>query len=261
MAFLEVNFFSDTLHMCSSMNVILPEDLSEGATCPVLYLLHGMSDDHTAWCRYTSIERYANAKHLAVVMPTTGLGWYTDMEIGYDWFTFISKELPQIVHSFFPMISQKREETFVAGLSMGGYGAMKLALHCPEKFAKAGCLSGALDIIGEFKEATAAGPEFAPWPTYWEDIFGNIRTIRKKGNDNLKTAEELAAAGGEKPSFYIWCGTSDFLYKNNLHTVRKLKALGFDVDAHYGVGDHQWKYWDQHIQEILDWMCPDQKEV
>ena len=79
-------------------------------------------------------------------MPTTQLGWYTDMHIGYKWWTYISKELPAICRSFFPYMSDKREDTFAAGLSMGGYGAFKAALGAPETFCAGASLSGALDI-------------------------------------------------------------------------------------------------------------------
>jgi S-formylglutathione hydrolase FrmB len=128
MAFIQCNFHSDTLGMASSMNVILPQPattqigMSSGnrkEKYPVLYLLHGCSDDHTIWGRRTSIERYAAGLDLIVVMPNVHRSYYTDMKSGGKYWTFISKELPQIVKSFFPA-SEKRQDTFVAGLSMGG---------------------------------------------------------------------------------------------------------------------------------------------
>ena len=144
MAFLQVNFFSSVLGMCTAMNVILPQTTSTrgligvdtadaDVTYPVLYLLHGMSDDHTIWSRRTSIERYADERGIAVVMPTTELGWYTNMKHGRQWRSFIGEELPAICHDFFPRISQKREDTYIAGLSMGGYGAYALAMTYPEQ--------------------------------------------------------------------------------------------------------------------------------
>ena len=143
MALLHVNFFSDVLAISASMDVILPQKVSRQVgmgsagsdkPLPVLYLLHGMSDDHTIWQRRTSIERYVAELPLIVVMPTTGRGAYTDMKHGYRYWTYISEELPQIVHEFFPQASWRREDTFAAGLSMGGYGAFKLGLRCPDKF-------------------------------------------------------------------------------------------------------------------------------
>ena len=166
MALLHVDFFSDVLGMCQQMDVILPEQTHgqigmEGVRgegkYPVLYLLHGMSDDHTIWQRRTSIERYASDYGIAVVMPTTQLGWYTDMHIGYKWWTYISKELPAICRSFFPYMSDKREDTFAAGLSMGGYGALKCGLLAPDTFGAVASLSGGVDAIDCAKDVDNEG--------------------------------------------------------------------------------------------------------
>ena len=109
---------------------------------PVLYLLHGMTDNQTIWTRNTSIERYAAEHGIAVVMPNAHLGWYTDMQYGFDYFTFFSEELPTLCERFFPCISNDPKDRFVTGNSMGGYGAFKLGLTCPEKFAAIGGVAG-----------------------------------------------------------------------------------------------------------------------
>ncbi|MBQ8332420.1 MAG: esterase family protein, partial [Clostridia bacterium] len=154
MALFEVNFFSEVLGMGMSMNVVIPQKtrgnigVTEGETgerIPVLWLLHGMSDDHTTWLRRTSIERYAEEKGLAVVMPTTYLGWYTDMYTGYNYRTFIGEELPKIVRNMFPALSDRREDNYIAGNSMGGYGSLALAFTYPEQYAIAAPLSGVSD--------------------------------------------------------------------------------------------------------------------
>jgi S-formylglutathione hydrolase FrmB len=124
---------------------------SDGDGPPVLYLLHGMSDDHTAWLRYTSIERYAAAAGLAVVMPAAARSFYTDEAQGHAFWALVADELPEIVSSFF-RVSTRPERTYVAGLSMGGYGAVKLALARPRQFAGAASLSGALDIVRRAEE-------------------------------------------------------------------------------------------------------------
>src|SRR6476619_7886720 len=130
------------------MTVILPQSTagqigmtgseSTGET-PVLYLLHGLSDDDTIWLRRTSIERYVAALGLAVVMPQVHRSFYTDEAYGNRYWTYLSEELPEIVHGFF-RLSRRREDTFVAGLSMGGYGALKWALRDPGRFAAAASL-------------------------------------------------------------------------------------------------------------------------
>ena len=260
MALLNVSFFSDALGMSTSMNVILPDEgLEIRRPYPVLYLLHGMCGNQNDWCRYTSIERYANVRGIAVVMPSTGLGWYTDMAYGYDYFTFISRELPAICRAFFPGMSTKREDTFVAGLSMGGYGALKLAVRCPETFAAAGSLSGALDVAALYREVMQA-PD-APEAPVFVNAFGSLRKLRAEGNDVLLEAEKLAASGRPLPKIFTWCGKQDFLYRNNRRAVRKLKNLGFDVTDTWSDGDHQFKYWDREIQNAMDSMGLTVKEA
>ena len=130
MALINCDYFSDVLGLSTSMTVILPQN-SEGqiglsgkvvsSRHPTLLLLHGLPDDHTIWLRRTSIERYAAEYGLAVVMPAAHRSFYTDMKQGYRYWTFISEEVLKIARSFFPL-SAKREDNFVAGLSMGGYG-------------------------------------------------------------------------------------------------------------------------------------------
>src|SRR5919199_4817483 len=155
MALLRCDFFSDALSLSTSMTVILPQQTSTqiglvGAVGdeppPVLYLLHGLSDDDTIWLRRTSIERYVAPLGLAVVMPQVHRSFYRDEAYGGKYWTFVSEELPELVRRFF-RVSQTRDDTFVAGLSMGGYGALKLALRQPERFAAAASLSGALDVV------------------------------------------------------------------------------------------------------------------
>ena len=154
MALIKCDFYSDALGLSTSMHVILPqqthtqigmENVTGTGLHPTLYLLHGMSDDDSIWLRRTSIERYVASLGIAVVMPQVHRSFYTDMAEGGQYWTFISEELPKLARSFFPL-SPKREDNFVAGLSMGGYGAFKLALRKPDQYAAAASLSGALDM-------------------------------------------------------------------------------------------------------------------
>src|SRR5206468_7967478 len=134
---------------------------------PVLYLLHGLSDDDTIWLRRTSIERYVAPLGLAVVMPQVHRSFYTDGVYGGRYWTFLSEELPELVGSLF-RVSGRREDTFVAGLSMGGYGALKWALRQPQRFAAAASLSGAVDV------ARLRGGRFrSEDPRMFERIFGD----------------------------------------------------------------------------------------
>src|SRR3954463_9147117 len=154
MAHLRCDFFSEALSLSTTMTVILPQQTSTqiGMTSrhqdglpPVLYLLHGLSDDDSIWLRRTSIERYVAPLGLAVVMPQVHRSFYTDEAVGGRYWTFVSEELPDLVATFF-RLSARREDTFVAGLSMGGYGALRGALRHPARSPAAASLSGAVDV-------------------------------------------------------------------------------------------------------------------
>ncbi|MGI5893492.1 MAG: alpha/beta hydrolase [Candidatus Merdivicinus sp.] len=256
MALMHVDFFSNVLGMCVQADVIIPQRTTgqigmEGKggseKYPTLYLLHGMSDDQTIWQRRTSIERYANDLGLAVVMPTTHLAWYTDTQYGYRYFTYISEELPQICRSFFNGMSDRREDTFAAGLSMGGYGAFKLGLRASETFSAVASLSGALDI-------RTIGDRHSARKQLFEGIFGDLSKVAGSENDLFWLAEQLAASNKPKPMMYQWCGTEDSLYPQNLLMRDHLIQLGYDLTYEESHGDHRWEYWDEKIQSVLQWL-------
>lgn len=259
MALMHVNFFSNTLGMCMDMDVILPqqthgqigmEGLAKDGLYKTMYLLHGMSDDQTIWQRRTSIERYVNRLGIAVVMPTTHLAFYTDTTYGMNYWTFVSQELPCICREFFPRLSNRREDTLAAGLSMGGYGAWKLGLRANETFGAAASLSGALDIVEDYRRNLEQQPEISP---LFKGIFGGLEQLEGSDNDILALADRLAAGNGARPRLFAWCGRSDFLYQGNLHVWEQMKKLGYDLACSDSPGDHQWKYWDEQIKNVLRW--------
>ena len=255
MALIHVNFYAETLGMSRSMDVIIPQ-IKNGIgqdgkftltdkDIPVLYLLHGGSDDHTMWQRRTSIERYAVSKGLAVIMPSTDMGCYTDMKYGYDFYTFYGKELPELVKEFFPCLSDRREKTFIAGQSMGGYGAFKLGLTYPERFSYVAALSAMIRPQHLFEGETI--PEFA------ETIFGSPEEIEGSVNDLYADTENLLMNTSEFPNFMMICGTEDFLYLDNLDYFNKYqKAL--NMQGIWAPGEHEWGFWDRNIQKVLEWL-------
>jgi len=127
MAFLQLDFRSASLGQAVLVNILLPEEKEE-VKFKTLWLLHGLSDDYSAWMRYTSVERYAEQHEIAVVMPCVDRSWYTDTAYGKKYFTFITEELPQKIAYYFKGYSKAREDNIIMGLSMGGYGALKNAL-------------------------------------------------------------------------------------------------------------------------------------
>ena len=255
----EVDFFSETLDMLSSMYVLLPRrPLEEMEKKPrkkhrTLYLLHGHSDDHTAWQRYTSIERYAETLNLAVVMPAVHLSFYNDMAHGGKYWQFVSEEVPALVRDIFPL-SSKREDNFVAGLSMGGYGAFKMALTHPERFAAAASLSGALDIAEVVREERE-DPENKAWLDEMRTVFGDLSKVPGSKHD-LFTLARKASKAPLKPRLYQCCGTEDHLYADNVRFREAVRKLPLDLTYEEGPGEHNWAYWDKMIQNVLEWMMP-----
>jgi S-formylglutathione hydrolase FrmB len=256
MALIHCNFKSRVLDLATAMCVALPQEDDGDAgtvrtgpdgTCPTLWLLHGLSDDHTIWQRRTSIERYAEAAGLAVVMPAAGRSFYADMARGLPYWTFLTDELPRVARSLFPL-SAAREANFVAGLSMGGYGAFKWALSHPEQFAAAASLSGALNVV---TVPERLGPDGRP---EIENIFGRPDRLAGSAHDLMHLAERLAALDRPRPALYTWCGTEDFLYEDSVRFRDHARGLGLDLVYEEGPGEHEWASWDRQIQRVLDWL-------
>lgn len=262
MALMQVDFFSDVLGLSCEATVILPQREqgigSAGSavqeTYPVLWLLHGMSDDHTIWSRRTSIERYVSDMGIAVVMPNAHLSFYSDMVHGPQYFTFITQELPAIMQDFFSL-SSKREDNFVCGLSMGGYGAMKLGLSCPEQYAAIGCLSaGNFPHTPEIPDGPDHGDLFrSVWGAEkWSDLIGTEA-------DLYVLAERALQKNTPLPRIFHACGTEDFLYPNVCDTRDWFQKKPFDYTYHEAPGIHEWGFWDHWIQEYLQWLQPNLK--
>jgi S-formylglutathione hydrolase FrmB len=178
-------------------------------------------------------------------MPAVGRSYYTDMHCGMKYWSFISEELPAIAESLFP-ISSQREHTFAAGLSMGGYGAFKLALSKPGKFCAAASLSGALDPDALYKIMPSLLFEY-------RNIFG-YQPLKGSANDLFALSRDLARTDGPTPRLFQCCGTEDFLYQDNQIFKRHLESLGFDLTYTEGPGSHDWGYWDSQIQKVLNWL-------
>ena len=256
MALLDVHFFSQVLMNQAAVSVLLPDE-GEGPF-PVLYLLHGISNDHTHWVRKSNIERYAAAHGLAVIMPSVGRSYYADQKVGYDYFTYVAQELPQAMGAMFPL-SQRRADTFAAGLSMGGYGAKNLALNNPERYAAAVSLSGCLDLAGLVDGLAAQGLAAQPLPEKLkrgaEELkraFGSPEEFAGSDNDLMGLADRMDPACC--PALYLACGTEDPLMHCNRSFTALLDRKGIPYTWFEGPGGHEWDFWDSQIRRALDWM-------
>jgi putative tributyrin esterase len=253
MPLLHCDFFSESLGLNTAMDVILPQrsmvemQAGQRGKLPTLYLLHGLSDDHTAWQRWTSIERYVEGMNLAVVLPEVHRSFYTDMARGGRYWTFISEELPALARDLFPL-SARREDNFVAGLSMGGYGALKLALTHPERYAAVAGLSGVADIVTVASEREEEG-----WEDYMKSIFGRLDRLRGSRHDLFFLAKQAAGAD-LRPRLFLCCGTEDDLLNDNRRFRDFIRQLHFELTYKEGRGAHDWIYWDAMIQKVLAWL-------
>lgn len=251
MAFFEAKFYSESLGFQTTAYVIKPQRNTEGqigvdgkvsnGEYKCLYLLHGLSDDHTIWMRRTSIERYAEEYGICVVMPFGGKGFYTDMKYGEKYYTYITEELPRLMEEFFG-IPRKKELNFIAGLSMGGYGALKIGLKNPDRYTACAGLSAVTDIYLWAKGC----------PDIMAPIFGEDLDV--PASEDLFTLAEELDKKEEKIRVYMGVGTEDFVYQENVRLRDKFNTLHFDYTYRESAGTHCWAFWDEYIQYVLAWM-------
>ena len=277
MALLHVNFYSQLLRMASSMDVILPETHQgigvdgtpawDGESLlPVLYLLHGTTDDHTIWQRRTSIERYCAGRKLAVVMPNGHLSAYCNQKYGHRYLDFITEELPDICCKMF-RISRRREDNFIAGLSMGGYGALKAGLNRPEQYAMIAGLSAGTDRLSHLPEAWRHFTSFESFEylrtedyPLWDRLMQfavNYGTpdeyLQSEENNLFLLVRRQVERKKELPKIYLSCGTEDALaWEPNQRFRALLDTLQVPYIWEEMQGVHEWRLWDIFIQSVLD---------
>ncbi len=255
MAKFTCNFISYTLTRTVDITVIIPSvtipesmgmGVPEGQKArhqkadkfPVLYLLHGMGNNHAQWTGYTNVELFAEEQNIAVVMMSAENKSYVNFDSD-KFFDFVSEERPDFVKGMFP-ISDRPEDTYIAGLSMGGFGTLVHALSHPERFAAFGAFSAAVHLN--------------PYSLAGGDINVAAHPIDPK-NDPLTLLKEDVAAGKKLPKMYVACGENDFLYETNKDFVEEIKALGCDVDVDFVPGyTHEWRFWNLEIEKFLKWL-------
>ncbi|MGN0867219.1 MAG: alpha/beta hydrolase [Oligosphaeraceae bacterium] len=239
MALLQLHHVSSSLGKSATVHLLLPED-RELAGCPQLYLLHGLSDDSSAWTRYTSLERYAREAGMAVIMPDGGTSWYNNLASGLGYHDYIARELPAFLQRLFRLEDDPRRR-FIAGLSMGGCGALKIGLRHPGNYAAIAAFSGAFDPqwVADFHPQTfLADFRQSPWDPQ-DDPFQLVRNF----------PPELP-----KPPLYLASGTTDHQWEIDLRMRDLAIQQGFDVTWSQNDMGHEWKQWDLEIQRAIPWM-------
>ena len=222
MGYLKYTFSSAVLNCTTSITITLPdysvqkrglpldEIYTEQQQLPTIYLLHGGGGGSSDWLRHTQIELLGNEKGFMTVSIDAMESFYTDMVHGRDYFTYATEEVPLVVQRLFPS-SPRREDNYIAGFSMGGHGAMKLALRRPEMYKAVLALSGAKDMVKMAKLAEQMGIKASS--STIDEAFGSIDNIYNSENDLMHLALELKESGKEQPEIYLGCGTEDYGYE------------------------------------------------
>lgn len=243
MAHIHCDFSSEQLGMNTAVNVVLPERVTMSEV-PVIWLFHGLMDNCSGWCRYTSVERYARMHNAALVIPEVQRSYYTDMEYGLKYFSYVSEELPERCREFFGF-SADRERNYVMGLSMGGYGALKCAFTHPERYAGAASFSAVTDMPARVKNASdKEKPEYTA-------IFGPDLKVKEK--DDLFALADKADVK-TFPRILTYCGEEDGLFEQNRRFADRLTELGFDETFSHWSGNHDWVFWDSAVKKAIDTM-------
>ncbi len=256
MASIQIKFYSPSLQTKTNVNVLLPTpestlqgyqetfaDCAKTGLFPVLYLLHGTSGDEGDWTRFSRIEDYARKYNLAVVMPNCENSCYRNTPAGKAYYTYVTEELPQMMKWMFP-VSDKREDTYIAGLSMGAAGAFKLGMSKPEQYSYVAALSGGATL---HEERHQKGDR-------WSWAFEPGEKTAGTMDDLCWLASQLVENKVDYPKLYLCCGTEDFIYEANLVLKNHLDRIGFQYTYHEQPGIHDWNFWDDEIQRILKWL-------
>jgi len=264
MAVLQVNYASECLMRNITFNAIIPTDTmfserKHKAPHKTLYLLHGLFGHHNDWLFNARAAYHNRLNNLAIIMPSAENKSYVDNpHTGEKYGEFIGCELVELTRNMFHL-SHKKEDTFIAGLSMGGYGAMRNGLKYAETFGCIGAFSGAfrIDEIDNIKDDSHKLPNRRR--SFYEGVFGDLSKLKGSDKDPKALIEELKKQNKAIPSIYMSCGTDDFLIEQNkdLHSFfveRNIEHVYIEDE-----GDHEWDYWDKHLKEFLSWL-PLEKE-
>lgn len=244
MAIVSVDCLPESLGHQTTFQAIIPEHRSEHTR--VLYLLHGLFGNDKQWIQSSSIALLAEGRDLAIIMPDTHRGYYTDMKFGAKYGTYLTQELPEIVSNIFAL-RPDRSQTFIGGLSMGGYGALKYGLSKPSQYSKAFALSPAVDIARMRHESLEREQDF-------NLIFGSESDFEGSENDLfhlLATADEKAMKG---TAFLQICGVDDPFYSDNLRFKQQFEQHSFSYTFKDRPGGHSWDLWNEEIVTSLNWL-------
>lgn len=254
MAILDCMVRSNLLQMDTRLQVVIPDNRDGKTLRPtkVVYLLHGYGRAADQWSRETFVEKDCARYGFIAVCPDVGHSFYTDLRYGQPFFSYVTEELPEIVARLFAL-EPSREDTFVAGLSMGGYGAMKMALTYPDRYAAAGSFAGALDVkmlmsvMGDDENSLA-----------FKETIGAMGTEKKLADsDNpLCLLDDVGLLPrDERPRLYQTVGKQDQIYPLNTAFHKKAEEVGVPLLYQEWDGEHNYKFWTQSLSRCLQFFA------
>lgn len=251
MGVMHFDFMSDKLGYQTNIYVTLPECMEKGqAPKGILYLLHGGGGNGLDWMRNTAIERYAQPYDLVVIMPEVdGSCFYADMVHGYPYFQYLTEEVPAAMEGMLPLL-QGVEKRYVAGLSMGGYGAFKWAFNKPNYFTAAANLSGVSFVVDLMADTSHGlnGKE-----TLIECNWGSLEELKGSDSDSKEWIDRAVAQGTKLPKLFAGMGTEDFSYDFSTEYLAYCKEKGVEIHYEEMTGGHDWNVWDAMIQKFMAW--------
>lgn len=262
MAFIKTDFYSKSLSKITGFNVIIPNDVPpefiKNNSCykrgmKTLYLLHGYSGSKNDWLLGSNVQEMASKYNMAIVMPSGDNSFYLDGKgTGRAYCQYVGMELIEYTRKTFGL-SDKKEDTYIGGYSMGGFGAIHTGLAFPDTFGKVMALSSAL-IIHSIKDIKEGFQDVIADYDYYTSVFGEVNKLENSVNNPEFLIHSLKEKGLAIPPIYMACGTEDFLIEHNRAFHKFLIEEGVKVTYEEGPGIHDWKFWNQYLEPAIQWM-------
>jgi len=256
MGVLHFDFMSDKLVYQTNIYVTIPECMERGEQPRgILYLLHGGAGNGLDWMRNTAIERHAQPYDLAVIMPEVdGSCFYADMKHGYPYFQYLTEEIPAAMEAMLPLLKGV-EKRYVAGFSMGGYGAFKWAFNKPDYFTAAANLSGVSFIVDLMEDR---GHGLGNKQGIIECNWGSLDELRGSISDSKVWIDRAAAEGTKLPRLFAGMGLDDFSYEYSTEYLAYAAEKGVEIHYEEMAGGHEWNVWEAMIQRFMAWSTADE---
>ena len=252
--YVHCNFSSRVLGMPVDISILLPSrcwqqenERKEKAEYQTLYLLHGFNGNHLSYIRFSDIEKYVDTYQIVVVMPSMYNSAYTDMKYGLEYFTYFTEEMMYFIEETFP-VSTKREDRFIAGMSMGGYGAYKVGLSCPDRFAAIAGMAGSYHAEYRYQGKVTT------ISTLCEALYGDPPAITPEVHDVFTIMKNLKDAKKELPRMYTCCGTEDRRYQDSVDLKEFADKEGIPLTFEDGPGRHDMEFFNAYLPRVLEWM-------